>query len=69
LSSKGELTWWDANKARVVLVARFAALVVLIHGFGIVAASHDGLCSHCGRKDSDQCRLRKSHDSDFLGSR
>jgi hypothetical protein len=38
-----------------------AALVVLVHGLGLVAAGEDRLRNRGGRKEGDDGRLRKLH--------
>jgi hypothetical protein len=44
-----------------------AALVVLIHGLGLVAAGEDRLSHRGGREEGDDGRLRELHDGEFWG--
>jgi hypothetical protein len=57
------LTWWrKADLLRIVLVSVFTAFLVVIHCLDVIGTDYDGLRSHCGRKNSDQSRLREPHD-------
>jgi hypothetical protein len=57
----------DADLAMVVLVALFAALVVLLDGLHIVATNGNGLRSRCESKNSNDCRLGQPHDGGWVG--
>ena len=46
----------------LVLVTVRAALLVLLHGLHVIAASGDGRCGHREGEDSNDSCLSKTHD-------